>query len=100
MSHMIALSVDSKVPYDARLPHGENNRENKTWSGGFSKRIGESSLQKRCPEKLLVRFLGFVCLVIFYGCYHGIHHHYSPPFGRICFGSLFPGILARRKSKI
>ena len=35
--------------------------------------------------------LGFVFCVFFYGFYHAIHHHVSPPFGRICL-ELFPSI--------
>ena len=29
--------------------------------------------------------------VVFYRFYHGIHHHFSPPFGRICL-ELFPSV--------
>ena len=36
--------------------------------------------------------LGFVFHVIFYGFYHGIHHHEKPPFARIFLLELFPGI--------
>ena len=43
------------------------------------------------------RKLGFALLVIFYGFYHGIHHHFSPPFGRIFVGELVPSILGKFK---
>ena len=39
-------------------------------------------------DSLSIKELGFFQM-IFYGFYHGIHHHVSPPFGRICFGTFF-----------
>ena len=40
-------------------------------------------------DLLLLKCVGLICLVIFDGLCHGIHHHHSPPFGRICL-ELFP----------
>ena len=40
--------------------------------------------------------LGSVWLLICYGLYHGIHHHFSPPFG-IIFLDICPSILSKSK---
>ena len=45
-------------------------------------KIIKSTMVLRCCFKNL----GFVLFGdCFYGLYHGIHHHHSLPFGRICF---------------
>ena len=80
----------------SRVPHTGPDFPQKVafWKG--NPRLFQGNLYRLVKYYNLARcmYLGCVELVIFYGFYHGINHHFAPPFGRICL-ELFPDILSK-----